>query len=49
MDFVLPAHNGVLKWHRVLDTSRDLAFEPEPVEGEAATIPPASVCVFAPE
>jgi glycogen operon protein len=48
LDFNLPPHNGVTNWVRVVDTAREDAFAPEPVEGEAASIAPASVCVFAP-
>jgi glycogen operon protein len=48
LNFTLPQHNGVKGWARLLDTARDDPFGAEPVEGEAAAIAPASVCVFAP-
>ncbi|WP_395396282.1 glycogen debranching protein GlgX (plasmid) [Novosphingobium sp. BL-8A] len=47
--FTLPEHNGIEKWHRVMDTSREEAFEAEEVESGTAIVPAASVSVFAPQ
>jgi glycogen operon protein len=48
LDFTLPVDNGVERWCRVIDTSRDAPFDPEPCDGPAVEIAPASVCVFQP-
>jgi len=48
LEFSLPSHNGCNRWRRIIDTSREAAFEPEDCTGATATIPAASVCVFGP-
>jgi glycogen operon protein len=47
--FTLPEHNGIEKWHRVVDTSRDDAFEAEALDSGTVIVPAASVSVFAPQ
>jgi len=47
--FTLPEHNGIQKWHRVVDTSRKEAFEAEALDSGTAIVPAASVSVFAPQ
>jgi len=48
LDFVLPSHNGIETWMRVVDTARDDPFAQEPCSSATAAIPAESVCVFTP-